>query len=105
MTLSNAGSIAKSDCDTPMTQIATRSGVLWFQGLAEMQAEWIRFLADRARKDLRVPIDLAACATPIEAIDVATSFAVDAANDYLCEAQRLFGRLAGDFESVSAEVI
>jgi len=78
---------------------------LWIEGLARLQAESVRFWADRAAKDMRMPLRLAASKTPVDALGTATTFAFEAARDYLAESQRLAAIAAGDFESAAAAVI
>jgi hypothetical protein len=91
--------------DTPLAQWATQPFTLWMQGCARLQAESIRFAADRFAKDLRVPGRLGACATPVEMFGVAAGIAIEAARDYLGESQRLLALAAGDFESATATML
>lgn len=91
--------------DTPLGQWATQPFTLWMQGCARLQAESIRFMADRFVKDLRAPQRLGACTTPAELFDVATEIAAETARDYLGEGQRLMALAAGDFESAAATVL
>lgn len=94
-----------ADIDTPFAQFTTQPFTLWMQSGARLQAESMRFIADRVVKGLHVPQRLVACATPAEAVAVASEFTFEAARDYLDECQRLFALAAGDFESTTAAVI
>jgi hypothetical protein len=91
--------------DTPFAQLFNQPFTTWMQGVAHVQSESIRFLADRAAKDLRLPLRLAACGTPAQALGIAASFAFEAACDYLGESRKLIELTAGDFENAAATVI
>ena len=65
----------------------------------------IRFVADRAAKDLRLPLRLAQCDTPVQALGVAAAHAFETARDYVAETEKLIELTAGDFESAAAAVI
>jgi len=91
--------------DTPLAQWTAQPFTLWMQGWAQFQAESIRFVADRAAKDLGMARRLRACATPAEALGVGMAFAFEAARDYLGESQRLLALAAGDFENATAAVV
>jgi hypothetical protein len=96
---------AHSMDDTPSAQLMQQPFTLWMQGFARMQSESLRFVATRAAKDLGMPLRLARCETPAQALGVAVSFAFEAASDYAAESQRLLSLAAGDFESATAAVI
>ena len=99
-----AQAIANID-DTPFAQLYEQPFTLWMQGFARAQSESLRFVAARTAKGLRMPLELARCASPVQALGVAASFAFEAARDYAEESQRLFSLAAGDFESAAATVI
>ena len=100
----SAQALANID-DTPFAQLYEQPFTLWMQGFARAQSESLRFVAERAAKDLRMPLELARCASPVQALGVAASFALEAVRDYAAETQRLFSLAAGDFESAAAAVI
>ena len=91
--------------DTPFAQLCQQPFALWMQGLAQVQSESLRFIADRAAKDLRLPLRLAACGTPVQALGVAAAHAFESARDYVAETEKLIALTAGDFESAAAAVI
>ena len=90
--------------DTPCAQWTALPFTLWIQGYARLQAESIRFVADRVTKDLAVP-RLLASATPAEALGIGASYVFEAALDYATESQRLFALAAGDFQDGTAAVL
>ena len=91
--------------DTPFAQLCQQPLTLWMQGFARVQSESIRFVADRAAKDLRLPLRLAQCDTPVQALGVAAAHAFETARDYVAETEKLIELTAGDFESAAAAVI
>jgi len=91
--------------DTPCAQWTALPFTLWIQGYARLQAESIRFVADRVTKDLAVPRLLIASATPAEALGIGASYVFEAALDYATESQRLFALAAGDFQDGTAAVL
>jgi hypothetical protein len=91
--------------DTPFSQWTAQPFTLWIQGYARLQAESIRFVADRVMKDLSVPRLLIACATPAEALGIGASYVFEATLDYATESQRLFALAAGDFQDGTAAVL
>lgn len=91
--------------DTPLSQWATQPLALWMQTCVRMQAESIRFIGHRLAKDLSAAGRLAACRTPLDALEAGVGLAADATRDYLDEGQRLLAVAAGDFESVLATTL
>ena len=91
--------------DTPVAQLAAQPFTLCMQSCARLQAESIRFFADRAVKDLRLPQRLAGCATPVEAFGIGAEFALEMARDYAREGRRLVALAAGDFRNSAAALI
>lgn len=91
--------------DAPFAQLWQQPYTLWMQGFARLQSEALRFAAERAAKDLRLPLDLARSENPVRAFGVAASFAVEAARDYAAASSAWVSLAAGDFESAAAAVI
>jgi len=91
--------------DTPFAQLCQQPLTLWMQGFARMQSESLRFIADRTAKDLRLPLRLATCDTPVQALGMAAAHAFESARDYVAETEKLIELTAGDFESAAAAVI
>lgn len=91
--------------DSPFTQVWQQPFTRCVQAFAQVQSESLRFGAERAAKDLRLPLQLARCESPVQALGLVASFAFEAARDYAAENQKLLSLVAGDFESAAAAVI
>jgi hypothetical protein len=79
-----------------------RSYNVWLDSAAKMQAESLRFILDRVRKDLEIPARLAECKSPVDVLEVQASFASTMVSDYLNETGKLLSlTMEGVRESAS----
>ncbi len=62
-----------------------RSYNVWLDSAAKVQAESLRFILDRVRKDLEMPARLAECKSPVDMLEVQAKFASTMVSDYLTE--------------------
>lgn len=75
---------------------------VWLDSAAKMQAESLRFILDRVRKDLEIPARLAECKSPVDVLEVQASFASTMVSDYLNETGKLLSlTMQGVRESAS----
>ena len=102
---SNAAHTTTDFEDSPFAQLWLQPFTLCIQAFAQLQSESLRFGAERAAKDLRLPLQLARCANPVQALGLVASFAIESVRDHAAESQKLFSLAAGDFESATATVI
>lgn len=66
-----------------------RSYNVWLDSAAKVQAESLRFVLDRVRKDLEMPARLAECKSPVDMFELQAKFASTMVSDYLTETGKL----------------
>ena len=75
---------------------------VWLDSAAKVQAESLRFILDRVRKDMEIPARLAECKSPVDVLEVQASFASTMVSDYLNETGKLLSlTMQGVRESAS----
>lgn len=71
-------------------------GAIWLDRMtmaAQWHGEWLRFVAERWRKDLDTFAQLAGCRSVAEVLCVQFEVAADTASDYLREAEHLLASM------------